>query len=50
MFKIICFVFPSSAFMVSSSIWGSDRDSGDEGCWKKVFNLWIKIINSPPWP
>ena len=33
------FVFPISAFMVSSSRWGSDSDSGHDGCLEKVIDL-----------
>ena len=33
------FVFPSSAVIESSSRWGSDRDSGDDGCLEKVIDL-----------
>ena len=32
MLEMINFVFPISAFMVSSSRWGSDSVSGDDGC------------------
>ena len=32
------FVFPISAFMVSTSRWGSDGASGDEGCLEKVID------------
>ena len=32
-------VFPSSAFIESSSRWVSDRDSGDDGCLEKVIDL-----------
>ena len=32
-------VFPSSAFIESSSRWGSDRDSGDDGFLEKVIDL-----------
>ena len=32
-------VFPSAAFIESSSRWGSDRDSGDDGCLEKVIDL-----------
>ena len=39
MLEKINFVVPISAFMVSSSRWGSDRDSGDDGCLEKVINL-----------
>ena len=30
---------PSSAFIESSSRWGSDRDSGDDCCLEKVIDL-----------
>ena len=32
MLEIINLVFPISTFMGSSSIWGSDSDSADDGC------------------
>ena len=32
MLEMISFVFLSSAFIERSSRWGSDRDSGDDGC------------------
>ena len=35
MLKIINFVFPISAFMVSSSRWGSDSASDDDGYLEK---------------
>ena len=38
MLEMINFVFPISAFMVSSSRWGSDSASGDDGCLKKVID------------
>ena len=38
MLEIINFVFPISAFMVSSSRWGSDSASGDDGCLEKVID------------
>ena len=36
MLEMINFVFPISAFTVSSYRWGSDSDSGDDGCLEKV--------------
>ena len=39
MLEMINFVFPISAFMVSSSRWGSDSDSGDDGCLEMVIDL-----------
>ena len=36
MFEMVNFLFHISAFMVSSSRWGSDSDSGDDGCLEKV--------------
>ena len=39
MLEMINFVFPSSAFIESSSRWGSDRDSGDDGCLEKVIDM-----------
>ena len=40
MLEMINFLFPISAFMVSSSRWGSeDSDSGDDGCLDKVIDL-----------
>ena len=38
MLEMINLVFPISAFMVSSSRWGSDRTSGDDGCLEKVID------------
>ena len=35
MLEMINFVFPISAFMVSSSRWGSNSASGDDGCLEK---------------
>ena len=43
-------VFPISAFMVSSSRWGSDSVSGDDGCLEKVIDSRIKTSSPPPWP
>ena len=37
--EMINFVFPISAFIVSSSRWGSDSDSGNNGCLEKVIDL-----------
>ena len=37
--EMINFVFPSSAFIESSSRWGSDRDSGDDGYLENVIDL-----------
>ena len=37
--QVINFVFPSSAFIESSSRWGSDSNSGDDGCLEKVIDL-----------
>ena len=34
----IIFVFSKSVFMVSSSSWGSDSVSGDDGCLEKVID------------
>ena len=39
MLEIINFVFSISAFMVSSSRWGSDSASVDDGCLEKVIDL-----------
>ena len=39
MLKMINFVFPISSFVVSSSRWGSDNDSDDDACLKKVIDL-----------
>ena len=36
MLEMINFIYPISAFMVSSSRSGSDSDSGDDGCLEKV--------------
>ena len=36
MLEMINFVFPSLAFIESSSRWGSDRDSGEDGCLENV--------------
>ena len=35
MLEMINFVFPISAFMVSSSRWESNSASGDDGCLEK---------------
>ena len=50
MLEIISFVFSISASMVSSSRWETDSNSGDNGCWEKIIDLWIKMSNSLPWP
>ena len=50
MLGMVNFVFIISAFMVSTSRWGSDSVSGDDGCVEKVIDLWIKTNNPPPWP
>ena len=39
MLEMINFVLPISAFMESSSIWGSDSDSADDGCMENVTDL-----------
>ena len=39
MLEMINFVCHISAFMVSSSRWGSDSDFGDDGCLEKVIDL-----------
>ena len=39
MLEMINFVFPISAFMESSSIWGSDCDSVDVRCLENVTDL-----------
>ena len=39
MLEIINFVSPISAFMVFSSMWGTNNDSGDNGCLEKVIDL-----------
>ena len=36
MLEMINFVFPISAFMVSSSRWESDSDSGDDNVWRRL--------------
>ena len=33
------FIFPNSAMLVNSSIWGSDSDSGNNGCLEKAIDL-----------
>ena len=50
MLEIINFEFPISAFMVSSSRWGSDSDSDDDGCLKNVIDISMTMSNPPPWP
>ena len=42
MLEMINFVFPISAFMVSSSRCGSDSASGDDGCLEKVIDSGMK--------
>ena len=39
MLEMINFVFPSSAFIESSSRWGSYSDSGDNGYLETVIDL-----------
>ena len=39
MLEMINFVFPILAFMVSYPRWGSDSDSGDDGCLEKIIHL-----------
>ena len=50
MLEIISFVFPISAFMRSSSRWGLDSESGDDGCLENVIDLRMNMSNPPPWP
>ena len=50
MLEMINFIFPISAFMVSSSRWGSDSVSGDDGCLEKVIDSGMKTSSPPPWP
>ena len=38
MLEMINFIFPISAIMLSSSRWGSDIASGDDGCLEKVID------------
>ena len=38
MLEMINFVFPISAFMASSSGWGSDSAFGDDGCLEQVID------------
>ena len=47
MLEMINFVVPISAYMASSSRWGSYSDSADDGSLEKVTDLWMKI-SSPP--
>ena len=47
MLEMINFVFPISAYMASSSRWGSYSDSADDGCLEKVTDLWMKISSAP---
>ena len=49
MLEMINFVFPNSAFMVSSSMWESDSD-GDNGCLENVIDLGMKMSKPPLWP
>ena len=51
MLEMINFVFPISTFMVSSSRWGSDITSGDDGCLEKGIDSLMKTSNPPlcPW-
>ena len=39
MLEMISFVFPISGFMVNSSMWRSDSNSGDDGYMEKVIEL-----------
>ena len=41
---------PYFIFVVSFSRRRSDSDSGNDGCWEKVIDLWMKMNNSPSWP
>ena len=50
MLEMIKFLFPISASMESSSRWGSDSNSADDGCLENVTDLWMKMNNLPPWP
>ena len=50
MLEMINFVFPISASMASSSMWGSYSDSADDGCLEKVIDLCMKISSPPPCP
>ena len=50
MLEIINFVFPITAFMVSSSRWGSDSASGDDSCLEKVIDSRMKMSSPSPWP
>ena len=50
MLEMINFVFPISDFMVSSSRWGSDSASGDDGCLEKVIDSCMKTSSPPTWP
>ena len=47
MLEMINLVFLISTFMVSSSRWGSDSASGDDGCLEKVIDSLMK--SSYPW-
>ena len=44
--EMMNFVFPNSAFIASSSRWGSDIDSGDDGCLEKVIDLWGRSLRT----
>ena len=50
MFEMINFEFSILAFMVSSSRWGSDNYSGDDGCLEKVIDTLMKMSNPLPCP
>ena len=50
MLQMINLVFPIWVFMVSSSRWGSDIASTDDGCLEKIIDLWMKMSNPLPWP
>ena len=39
MLEMINFIFSISGSMLTSSRWGSDSDSGDDGCLEKVIDL-----------
>ena len=49
MLEMINFVFPISASMESSFMWGSESDSAADGCLENVTDLWMKMSNPPPW-
>ena len=50
MLEMINFMCPILDFIGSHSRWGSDSDSLDDVCLEKVIDLWMKMINHPPWP